>query len=90
MQYKQHEAGAGHANGRLNTGYSGINAADRRAYGFSQRMKTEHIQKPRQRRDFRVRRSLLRRGAEGGNRTHTVLLPQDFESSASASSTTSA
>lgn len=29
-------------------------------------------------------------GAEGGNRTRTVLLPLDFESSASASSTTSA
>lgn len=29
-------------------------------------------------------------GAEGGTRTHTVLLPLDFESSASASFTTSA
>ncbi len=31
-----------------------------------------------------------RRGADGGGRTHTVLLPRDFESRASANSTTSA
>ena len=33
---------------------------------------------------------LLRRGAEGGNRTLTVLLPHDFESCASTNSATSA
>ena len=37
-----------------------------------------------------VQRSLLRRGAEGGTRTHTVSLPTDFESVTSANSITSA
>ena len=37
-----------------------------------------------------MEQSPFRRGAGGGSRTHTVSLPQDFESSASANSTTPA
>ena len=38
----------------------------------------------RQKKDAGAKRTLLRRGAEGGTRTHTVSLPTDFESVTSA------
>ena len=44
----------------------------------------------RQKKDAGAKRTLLRRGAEGGTRTHTVSLPTDFESVTSANSITSA
>ena len=44
----------------------------------------------RQKKDAGAKRTLLRRGAEGGTRTHTVSLPTDFESVTSTNSITPA